>query len=82
MAFEVVVVKYGVSGVFLGINGEDPSPSKSHRLHVEIFFRVFRHSFKVYSLDSSHTMGKCFPKSSTSTNYFLNSISTGSSINQ
>ena len=39
---------------FLGIVGQDPSDSKSSRLHVDIIFRFCFHSFGVYSsIDSS-----------------------------
>ena len=37
-----------VPGNFLGIVGQDPSDSKSNRLHVDIF-QFFFHSFEVYS---------------------------------
>jgi hypothetical protein len=47
------VCKVPVPGKFLGIVGQDPSDSKSNRLHVDIFW-VFFHSFEVYIfLDSS-----------------------------
>ena len=46
-----------VAGKFLGIVGQDPSDSKSSRLHVDIF-RVFFHSFGVYSIDSSRITSK------------------------
>ena len=39
-------------GKFLGIVGQDPSDSKSNRLHVDIFRFCF-HSFEVYSIDFS-----------------------------
>ena len=40
-----------------GIVGQDPSDSKSNRLHVDIFRFCF-HSFEVYSsIDSSKTIG-------------------------
>ena len=41
---------------FLGIVGQDPSDSKSSRLHVDSF-RFCSHSFKVYSTDSSKIVG-------------------------
>ena len=43
-------------GKFLGIVGQDPSDSKSTRLHVDIFWFCF-HSFKVYFVDSSKMIG-------------------------
>ena len=45
-----------VPGKFLGIVGQDPSDSKSNRLHVDIFRFCF-HSFEVYSIDSSKMIG-------------------------
>ncbi len=41
------VVRWPVLGKFLGIDGQDPSDSKSNRLHVHIF-RFCIHSFEVY----------------------------------
>jgi hypothetical protein len=46
-----------VPGKSSGIVGQDPSDSKSNRLHVDIF-RLCFHSFEVYfSIDSSKTIG-------------------------
>ena len=46
-----------VPGKFLSIVGQDPSDSKSNRLHVDIF-RFCVHSLEVYSsIDSSETIG-------------------------
>ena len=45
---------------FLGIIGEDPSDSKSNRIHVDIF-QFLLDSFEVYSIDSSKMIGN-FPK--------------------
>ena len=39
-------------GKFLSIVGQDPSDSKSNRLHVGIYQFCF-HSFEIYSIDSS-----------------------------
>ena len=38
--------------------GQDPSDSKSNRLHVHIFRFCFFYSFEVYSIDSSILIGK------------------------
>jgi hypothetical protein len=47
-----------VPGKFLGIVGQDPSDSKSIRLHVDIFRFCF-HSFEAYSsIDSSKMIGE------------------------
>ena len=49
-----------VPGKFWGlyIVGQDPSGSKSNRLHVDIIFRFCCHSFEVYSsIDSPKVMG-------------------------
>ena len=43
-------------GNFLGTVNQDPSDSKSNRLHVVIFWFWF-HSFEVYSIDSSKMIG-------------------------
>ena len=40
--------------------GQDPSDSKSNRIHVDIF-RICFHSCEVYSIDSSNVIGK-FPE--------------------
>ena len=40
----------------LSIVSQDPSDSKSNRLHVDIF-RFFSYSFEVYSIDSSQLVG-------------------------
>ena len=45
-----------VPGKFLGIVSEDPTDSKSNRLHVDIF-RVCVHSCEVYFIDSSKIIG-------------------------
>ena len=52
-------------GKFLGIVSQDPSDSKCNRLHVDIF-RFSFHSFELYSIGSSKTIGK-FPEVSNST---------------
>ena len=57
-------------GKFLGIVSQDPSVSKSNRLHVDIF-RVCIQSFEVYSIDSSK-MIVILLKSPTSIGYFSN----------
>ena len=62
-------------GKNLSITGQDPSVSKSNRLHVDIF-SIFLHQFEIYSIHSYKMIGK-FLKSWTSTSYFSNS--TGSS---
>ena len=49
-----------VLGKFLGINGQDPSDSKSNHLHVNIFHFCF-HSFETDSTNSSKMISK-FPK--------------------
>ena len=38
--------------------GQDPSDSKSNRLHVDHIFGFCFHSFEVYSIDSSQVIGK------------------------
>ena len=48
-----------VPGKFLGIVGQDPSDSKSNRLHADIFQSCF-HSFEVYSCIESSTMTGIF----------------------
>jgi len=60
-----------VPGKFLGILymlGQDPSDSKSNRLHVHIIFRFYFHSFEVSSIaQGGKTLGnlkerhKCIP---------------------
>ena len=45
-----------VRGTFLFRVGQDPSGTKSNRLHVDIL-RFCCHSFKVYSIDSSKMIG-------------------------
>ena len=50
----------GMEAVFeenLSITNQDPSDSKSNRLHVDIF-RVFLHEFEVYSIDPSKMTNK------------------------
>ena len=66
--------------MFYCIVGQDPSDSKSSRLHVDIVFRYCFHSLEeVYSsIDSSKMIGNSPLKSPTSTRYFSNS--TGSSV--
>ena len=46
-----------VPGKLLGIFGQAPSDSRTNRLHVNIYGVCF-HSFEVYSIDSSKTIGK------------------------
>ena len=47
-----------VPGKFVDIVSQDPSDSKSSRLHVDIIFRICFHSFVVYSsIDFSKTIG-------------------------
>jgi hypothetical protein len=65
-----------VPGKCLGIAGQDPSDSKSNRLHVGIF-RLCFHSCEVYSIVPLKWSGTLL-KSQTSTNSFSNS--TGSSV--
>ena len=43
-------------GKFLGIVNQDPSDSKSNRLHIDIF-RCYFYSFKIYYIDSSKMIG-------------------------
>ena len=45
---------------FLGKVNQDPSDSKSNRLHVNIFWFCF-HSFEIYSIDSSKMINN-FPE--------------------
>ena len=56
---------------------QDPSDSKSNRLHVDDIFRFCFHSFEVYSTINSSKMIGNSHEVSTSTGYFSNS--TGSS---
>ena len=56
----VFLISEQVPGKFRSIVGQDPSDSKSNRLHVDIF-RFFFHSFVVHSTDYSKVIGK-FPQ--------------------
>jgi hypothetical protein len=53
---EDILIVYTNAWKFLGIVGQNPSDSKSNRLHVDIFRFCFD-SFEVHSIDSSKMIG-------------------------
>ena len=65
-------------GKFLSIVGQDPSDSKSNRLHVGIFQFGF-HSFEVYSTESFKKIGN--PLEVSNFNRLFLNRSTGSCVN-
>jgi hypothetical protein len=71
------VIGPSAAGKFLGIVDQDPSDSKSNRLHVDIFRFCF-HSFEIYSIDSSKMIDNS-PKVPNFNRFFF-SNSTGSSV--